>query len=195
MSGKAPDVTGAALKTTAAGCDARRSAEAVGLKGVEVGGELIGLAENESIAVSLESSGYPLAEFSFITKSDAVTKYHGSNIVALKLTYVIEFVGNMDRAVRFYRDTIGLPLKFESPDWSEFSTGETTLAPHPASEKNPPGKIEVGFGVPDLQAFHESMTAKALKLTMPGRPPHRQTLTRVVSHGRPPSEVRSQGRV
>jgi predicted enzyme related to lactoylglutathione lyase len=82
--------------------------------------------------------------------------------VAMKLTYVIEFVGNMDRAVRFYRDTIGLPLKFDSPDWSEFSTGETTLALHPASEKNPAGRIEVGFGVPDLQAFHESMKAKGV---------------------------------
>jgi len=86
--------------------------------------------------------------------------------VAMKLTYVIEFVGNMDRAVRFYRDTIGLPLKFDSPDWSEFSTGETTLALHPASEKNPPGRIEVGFGVPDLQAFHESMTAKGVNFTL-----------------------------
>jgi hypothetical protein len=43
--------------------------------------------------------GYPLAEFSFMTKSDAVTRYDGSKIVAMKLTYVIEFVGNMDRAV------------------------------------------------------------------------------------------------
>jgi hypothetical protein len=28
--------------------------------------------------------------------------------------------------VRFYRDMLGLPLKFESPGWSEFVTGETT---------------------------------------------------------------------
>jgi hypothetical protein len=27
-------------------------------------------------------------------------------------------------------------LKFESPGWSEFVTGETTLALHPASDKN-----------------------------------------------------------
>jgi catechol 2,3-dioxygenase-like lactoylglutathione lyase family enzyme len=54
-----------------------------------------------------------------------------------KLRYAIEFVGDMDRAVKFYRDVIGLPLKFESPEWSEFSTGETTLALHPASDKNP----------------------------------------------------------
>lgn len=40
-----------------------------------------------------------------------------------KLSYAIEFVGDMDRAVKFYRDVMGLPLKFQSPDWSEFSTG------------------------------------------------------------------------
>ncbi|MGH9781661.1 MAG: VOC family protein, partial [Candidatus Acidiferrales bacterium] len=43
-----------------------------------------------------------------------------------KLSYVIEFVGDMGRAVKFYRDVIGLPLKFESPGWSEFATGETS---------------------------------------------------------------------
>ena len=29
-----------------------------------------------------------------------------------KLTYVIEFVADMSRAVAFYRDIVGLPLKF-----------------------------------------------------------------------------------
>ena len=33
----------------------------------------------------------------------------------MKLNYVIEFVGDMRRAVSFYRDVLGLPLKFESP--------------------------------------------------------------------------------
>lgn len=62
-----------------------------------------------------------------------------------KLGYVIKFVSDMGKAVKFYRDVLGLQLKFESPDWSEFVTGETTLALHPASEKNPAGKIELGF--------------------------------------------------
>jgi predicted enzyme related to lactoylglutathione lyase len=87
--------------------------------------------------------------------------------MAVKLSYVIEFVGNMDRAVKFYRDVVGLPLKFQSPEWSEFSTGETTLALHAASEKNAAGKIEVGFNVPDLQAFYEEMRAKGVKFSMP----------------------------
>jgi len=78
------------------------------------------------------------------------------------LTYVIEFVADMSRAVAFYRDSVGLSLKFESPQWSEFSTGETTLALHPASSANPAGRVELGFGVSDLQAFYSAMTARGV---------------------------------
>ncbi len=63
----------------------------------------------------------------------------------MKLAYVIEFVSDMNRAVKFYRDVLGFQLKFESPGWSEFVTGETTLALHPASQKNAAGTIELGF--------------------------------------------------
>jgi predicted enzyme related to lactoylglutathione lyase len=73
----------------------------------------------------------------------------------------------MDRAVAFHRDTLALPLKFTSPHWSEFATGETTLALHPASEKNPPGSVELGIGVPDLQKFYEDMSAKGVAFSMP----------------------------
>jgi len=85
----------------------------------------------------------------------------------MKLTYVIKFVGDMDRAVAFHRDTLALPLKFTSPHWSEFATGETTLALHPASEKNPPGSVELGIDVPDLQKFYEEMSAKGVAFSMP----------------------------
>ena len=68
--------------------------------------------------------------------------------MAAKLNYVIEFVADMDRAVKFYRDTVGLPLKFQSPGWSEFATGETTLGLHPASEKNAAGSIEMDSTCP-----------------------------------------------
>src|ERR1700740_670805 len=71
-----------------------------------------------------------------------------------QLRYVIKFVADMDKAVKFYRDVVGFTLKFESPGWSEFVTGETTLALHPASEKNPAGKVELGFTVADVEAFY-----------------------------------------
>jgi predicted enzyme related to lactoylglutathione lyase len=84
-----------------------------------------------------------------------------------KLKYIIEFVADMDRAVRFYRDVVGLTLKFESPEWSEFATGETSLALHRASEKNPAGTYDVGFTVSDLPQFYAHMQSKGVKFSMP----------------------------
>jgi lactoylglutathione lyase len=83
------------------------------------------------------------------------------------LRYVIKFVADMDKAVKFYRDVVGLTLKFESPGWSEFATGETTLALHPASEKNPAGKVELGFAVADVEAFYRDMSTKGVLFSMP----------------------------
>jgi predicted enzyme related to lactoylglutathione lyase len=85
----------------------------------------------------------------------------------MKLKYVMKFVADMDRAVEFYRDVLGLPLNFQSPGWSEFVTGETTLALHPATQKNPAGSVELGFNVADLEKFYRVMTAKGLKFSMP----------------------------
>lgn len=85
----------------------------------------------------------------------------------LKLAYAIEFVADMKKAVAFYRDTLGLKLRFESPEWSEFETGATTLALHPASAENPPGRVELGFNAGDIQAAHAALTAKGVKFTMP----------------------------
>ena len=85
----------------------------------------------------------------------------------MKLNYVIKYVGDMDRAVKFYRDVLGLPLKFESPGWSEFATGETTLALHPASQMNPAGAVELGFSVADIQTFHKEMVARDVQFSMP----------------------------
>jgi predicted enzyme related to lactoylglutathione lyase len=73
----------------------------------------------------------------------------------------------MDRAVAFYRDSLGLPLKFASPGWSEFATGETTLALHPASPSNPAGTVELGFTVRDIQQFFETKSQEGMRFTMP----------------------------
>ena len=84
----------------------------------------------------------------------------------MKITYAIRYVSDMDRAVAFYRDKLGLPLKFSSPEWSEFATGETTLALHPATAQNPAGALELGFGVRDLQEFFAAKSAAGVKFPM-----------------------------
>jgi lactoylglutathione lyase len=86
--------------------------------------------------------------------------------MSTKLSHIIEFVADMNRAVAFYRDVVGLPLKFQSPEWSEFATGETILALHPASAKNPAGKLEMGFTVPNLQQFHAELQDKGVQFPM-----------------------------
>ena len=84
-----------------------------------------------------------------------------------QLRYVIKFVADMNKAVKFHRDVLGLPLKFESPGWSEFATGETVLALHPASDKNAAGKVELGFTVNDVDIFYREMSAKGVLFSMP----------------------------
>lgn len=86
---------------------------------------------------------------------------------ATQLRYVIKFVADMDKAVKFHRDVLGLNVKFKSPGWSEFATGETTLALHPASDKNPAGKVELGFTVTDVEAFYRDMSARGVLFSMP----------------------------
>src|ERR1700751_6028434 len=83
----------------------------------------------------------------------------------MKLGYVIEFVSDINRAVKFYRDVLGFELKFESLGWSEFVTGDTTLALHPASQRNPAGTV--GFTVPDVQKFHKDVSTKGVRFTLP----------------------------
>jgi lactoylglutathione lyase len=87
--------------------------------------------------------------------------------MAPHLHYVIEFVADMDCAVRFYRDNLGLPLRFESPGWSEFSTGETVLALHPASQANPAGSLQLGFTVAALTGFCQELVGRGVRFSRP----------------------------
>jgi catechol 2,3-dioxygenase-like lactoylglutathione lyase family enzyme len=100
--------------------------------------------------------------------------------MAVTLNYVIHFVADMDRAVAFYRDTLELPLKFASPEWTEFATGATTLALHPSSPENAPGTTHLGFGTPDVRGFHTTLSAAGVRFTRAPGPLHGITLAEFV---------------
>jgi len=85
----------------------------------------------------------------------------------MRLTYAIKYVADMDRAVAFHRDVLGLPLKFQSPEWSEFDTGSTTLALHVASPEKPAGTCGIEFGVADVDAPYAKCTAAGVVATSP----------------------------
>ena len=95
----------------------------------------------------------------------------------MRVNYAIVFVSDMARAVTFYRDVIGLPLRFESPGWTEFATDGATLALHKAEiadaarasagEHLHAGQCRPGLSVPDLDAFHERMAAHGVPCLQP----------------------------
>lgn len=94
-----------------------------------------------------------------------------------KVDYVMVNVSDMARSVAFYRDTLGLPLRFESPGWTEFDTGGTTLALHlspkptsgaPGGQQGPTaGSCSIGFSVPDIDATFEQLKARGAFFVMP----------------------------
>lgn len=97
----------------------------------------------------------------------------------MKLNYAMVFVRDMDRSVAFYRDVVGLPLKFQSPGWTEFATDGATLALHladagadgaslpPASR---PGLCRPGFSTGNLDEFHDRMAANNVRCIQPPTP-------------------------
>lgn len=97
-----------------------------------------------------------------------------------KFTYAIKYVSNMDAAVAFYRDKLGLKLGFASPFWSEFETGDVKLALHPASDKNPAGAVELGFTAPDLPALYDDREAAGLTFASAPRDEHGTLLSQVI---------------
>jgi lactoylglutathione lyase len=88
------------------------------------------------------------------------------------LTYAIKFVADMESAVRFHSSQLGLRLRFKSPEWTEFETGQTTLALHLASRENPPGSCELGFNVEDIDAFCAGLARQGVPVLEPPRDLH-----------------------
>jgi lactoylglutathione lyase len=83
-------------------------------------------------------------------------------------------VSDMDRSVRFYRDTLGLKLRFQSPDWTEFDINSSTLALHSGGVPAPPpdkeryaGRASIGFNVEKVDKVFEELKSKGVRVVMP----------------------------
>jgi lactoylglutathione lyase len=93
-----------------------------------------------------------------------------------QIDYTMVVVSDMERSVEFYRDKLGIPLKFQSPDWTEFATGATTLALHgggvpgqhqTGDPSKAAGACSIGFNVDDVDKTYEELKAKGIKFVMP----------------------------
>ena len=93
-----------------------------------------------------------------------------------KIDYVMITVSNMARSVSFYKDKLGIPMKFGTPEWTEFQTGTTTLALHgggqPKEAVGDPnahyaGTCTIGFNVDNLDLVYEQLQAKGVVFVVP----------------------------
>jgi len=96
-----------------------------------------------------------------------------------RFSYAIAFVADMDKAVAFHRDTLGLTLRFASPFWSEFATGDVTLALHPASAENAAGSVQLGFAVEDVATLYKGRIGNGLDFTCAPRTEAGSLLARI----------------
>jgi lactoylglutathione lyase len=94
-----------------------------------------------------------------------------------KIDYTMIIVSDMARSVEFYADKLGIPLKFQSPEWTEFDTGGTTLALHGGGIRQAgstddgkskiAGTCSIGFNVDDLEATYNELKSKGVNFIMP----------------------------
>lgn len=94
-----------------------------------------------------------------------------------QIDYTMIIVSDMQRSVEFYSDKLGIPLKFQSPEWTEFNTGTTTLALHGGgvASTQPPsgdpskvaGACSIGFNVDDVDKTYDDLKAKGIRFVMP----------------------------
>lgn len=87
----------------------------------------------------------------------------------MRVDYAIVFVSDMERSVSFYRDALGIPVRFQSSHWTELATEGATLALHlsdretlPDLPREIPGSCRPGLNVPDLDTFHQKMVASGV---------------------------------
>ncbi len=85
----------------------------------------------------------------------------------VKLTYVIKFVTDMEKSVKFFVEILGLPVKSRSDKWTEFDTGGTILALHLTDDKKIAGTVQLGFGTGDIDTLYSDMKSKNVKFTQP----------------------------
>jgi len=80
-------------------------------------------------------------------------------------------VDDMAKSLAFYRDTLGIPVKYESDDWVELDAGNVTIALRRFGS-GPEGRPELGVGegativfeVDDIEAAKIELEGKGVKL-------------------------------
>jgi len=83
-----------------------------------------------------------------------------------KISAIVLLVSNVKKSINFYKNILGLPVKRQSKDWTEFFNNGTVLALHPAKKKDKlksGSSMLIGFMVNDLDFSVKQLERKRVK--------------------------------
>ena len=83
-----------------------------------------------------------------------------------KISAIVLLVSNVKKSINFYKNILGLPVKRQSKDWTEFFNNGTVLALHPAKKKDKlksGSSMLIGFMVNDLDFSVKQLKRKRVK--------------------------------
>lgn len=84
----------------------------------------------------------------------------------VELTEVVLYVRDMNRAISFFRDALGLELRLESTHWTTFDAGACSLAIHVTDRrKQGIGEPDPTFLVADADAERERLAALGVQVS------------------------------
>ena len=84
----------------------------------------------------------------------------------LTATMIYYYVSDMDKAIKFYTEVLGLPLKvrFEN-HWAEVDAGPITIGLHPTGGSKPKkGGGTISLNVNDIDGFVNEIKSKGAKV-------------------------------
>jgi predicted enzyme related to lactoylglutathione lyase len=83
--------------------------------------------------------------------------------------FVMYRVSDLGRAVKFYRDVLGLPLELcsEQDGWAEFDCGNLTLSLLAGETANGSPNARIALAVDDIDRAYAELTAKSARLPQP----------------------------
>lgn len=86
-----------------------------------------------------------------------------------RLAQVAVYVRELDRAIAFYRDTLGVPFLFQAPPKMAFFDcgGVRLLIGEPGEGQSPRNGATLYFAVDDIQAEHQRLTGAGVTFTSP----------------------------
>jgi catechol 2,3-dioxygenase-like lactoylglutathione lyase family enzyme len=92
--------------------------------------------------------------------------WHPAYDPRVELTEVVLYVRDMERAIHFFRDVLGLDPQFESAHWTTFHAGACALALHATDRREQGiGEPDPTFLVADAAAERERLAALGVEVT------------------------------